>query len=186
MNDDVLAAIQADDDQGPKQLEASNLSHLSELANRQLQLEDDLQAAELHAKDIKAAIRKVSCSEIPQYMEQFGISEFKLTDGSKISVVDDTYASITKDNATKAMLWLEENGHSGLIKKKLTLSFGKGEYDDAEHAKDLLNEAKISYDETEGVHHSTLKSWVKDMLSEGQEIPLDLFGVFQGFKTKIK
>jgi hypothetical protein len=29
------------------------------------------------------------------------------------------------------------------------------------------------------VHHATLKAWVKEMLAKGNELPLELFGVFR-------
>ena len=38
----------------------------------------------------------------------------------------------------------------------------------------------------EGVHHSTLSSWVKDMTEKGIDIPDELFGVYIANETKIK
>ena len=42
-----------------------------------------------------------------------------------------------------------------------------------------------SYTTKESVHHATLKSFAREQMEKGTDIPVTLFGLYSGFTTKI-
>ena len=49
----------------------------------------------------------------------------------------------------------------------------------------LAEQLGLDVKEKLGIHHSTFSAWIKEQITNGNEIPRDLLGVSQGFKTKI-
>jgi hypothetical protein len=125
------------------------------------------------------ALRDLTWTKIPNLMDEMGVEEIKTPDGIKVKVKEEIEAGISAERRQLAHKWLEENGHSGLIKREISVSFNR---DQSEQAAELVNElqgrfAGVSQDSK--VHHATLKAWVKEMLAKGNELPLELFGVFR-------
>lgn len=92
------------------------LGRVSALAGVQMQLEDDLSAAEDRVKEIKVHLRKVAETDLPEAMESVEIEEFKLEDGTKIKITPTYIGSISEANREKAHKWLRDNGFDGIIK----------------------------------------------------------------------
>jgi len=64
--------------------------------------------------------------------------------------------------------------------------FGRGEDELCDRLKNLLGEQGFPLEQAEKVEPMTLKAFVKEQIERGNEIPLDLFGVFVGQRAKIK
>ena len=129
---------------------------------------------------------KILRGYIPDIMTELGLEDFKLTDGSKIVVKDDIKCGISEERKPVAFEWLRANEYDGIIKTNVSVSFGKGEAELAEQARDALIEAGFRDAAiVDSVHHSTLKSFVKERLEAGTNIPLDTFGVFEFKVAKI-
>jgi hypothetical protein len=94
--------------------------------------------------------------------------------------------SIPKEREVEAFRWLRDHGHGDLIKNVVSSTFGKGEDDMASQALFLLEESGFSADQKQAVHPATLKAFVKEQVEKGENIPLDLLGVFIGTKAEIK
>jgi hypothetical protein len=118
-------------------------------------------------------------------MEELGMEEFKLKDGSNISVKNVVMASISEDNKPDAFKWLEDNDFDGIIKTKVLSSFGKGEMEDAKEALDTLQKAGFEATMDRSVHAQTLKAFVRERLEVGDNIPIQTFGVFEYKLAKI-
>lgn len=124
-------------------------------------------------------LRELTWTKIPMLMDEMGLEEIKTPDGIKVKVKEEIEAGISAERRPLAHKWLEENGHSGLIKREISVAFNR---DQSEAAAELVTElqgrfAGVSQDSK--VHPATLKAWVREMLAKGQELPLDLFGVFR-------
>lgn len=135
------------------------LGELSKLANEIPHL---LAQIELKKKELKEAEEKhriVIEDLIPDLMAQLGITEIKTEDGSSLSVSKQFFAKIPKEKEKEAFSWLKDHGFSSLIKTKVI--------------------------ESTGVHHQTLKAFVKEQMEMGNEVPQELFGVFVKQVTKI-
>jgi hypothetical protein len=91
------------------------------------------------------------------------------------------------EKKSQALKWLEENGHAGLIKHDVKVSFAKGEYDEADKLIKVLNKnfKNIPYDENSTVHSQTLKAFAKDQYKLGETLPEDLFNVYEASIAKV-
>lgn len=161
------------------------LSQLRELAERQI--ESAAKVAELEALLNKAKEEYKDLSErlVPELMDQIGMGEFKTTSGLKIKIDETIRASIPKVKAPFAFAWLKEHGHAAMIKRVVKVAFGKGEDDKADELHKQLSE-KFEVEDDASVHPSTLSAFVREKLRDGEEVPLDLFGVHRQRISKIE
>lgn len=84
------------------------------------------------------------------------------------------------------MKWLDDNNLGGVIKNEVVVSFDRG---DNEKAKELmleLQEKQLDCLKEESVHPMTLKATLKEALSQGLNVPFDLFSVQTGVQVSIK
>lgn len=160
---------------------------LSDLALTQVKREAAVAALERQLKIAKALLEEVSERDLPGCMEQLGLPYFETDTGIKVELKEGVHASITQENQPEAHRWLEENSQSGVIKRLVIASFGKGE--DAWAKKfvaDMRRRKKpINFEIKAAVHSSTLAALVKEMLREGIEFPLELFGVHRITTSKV-
>ena len=124
---------------------------LSELCTRLLELQKQITRCEENIKNLRSEERLLSENEIPNLMQQAGISSLKLIDGSSVSFKPEYYAKIPISKIDEAFNWLSSNGHGDLIKNEVSL-----------------------------------KAFVKDEIQKGNNLPMDLFGVYVSNKTTIK
>jgi len=159
-----------------------SLEKLSALANDQWEAEKDLRVAEQGVVDAKKALRKISEEEIPELMDELGIEDFTTSSGIAVSVKENIRASISKANAMEAFKWLRENGHAGLIKRSITI-IAK----DDEQGTEIMSSVS-DYEATDkaAVHAGTLSAWAREKLHEGEDIPMELLGIFRQRVSKVK
>ena len=164
----------------------SGISTVSNLCKQQITLEQRVADLELELKETKRELRKVSEDLLPAALQEHGVTELKMDDGSEISVTPYYSASIAKDRAEEAFQWLTAAGHGSLIKNHVTAAFGRGEDN---LAKDLLAELEQRGLQTQTkvwVDPMTLKSFVKEQVEKGENLPYDLLGIFVGQRAKIR
>lgn len=162
------------------------LSQLSKLAEEQAAAEAEVARLEAELTKAREVARDFAERQVPELMDSIGIAEFKTATGLKIKVAETIRASITAANAARAFAWLRENGHAALIKRALTVTFGKGQDEAAEALAQELEGKGLDADDKTSVHPSTLASFVREKLRDGQEIPLDLLGVHRQRVSKIE
>ena len=109
----------------------------------------------------------------------------RLESGEKITVKREYAASITAEKQGEAFRWLRENGHEGIIKHDLAVNLKKGEEQEFTRLIKVVDELGLTYTDKEFVHPQTLKSFVKEQISSGSNLPLETFSVFPVRKTKI-
>ena len=163
------------------------LSGISALAEEQLRLEERLKEAEALVQDISKELRNISQVKLPEAMQALGLSAFALSDGSSITVKDEVFASIKEKDRPAAHQWLREMGFNDIIKNEVIVSFGRGDDDRASELGSIL--AANAYDnwkQKEAVHTGTLKAFIKEQLSLGNNIPLSLFSAFLYQRSIIK
>jgi len=104
----------------------SSLAQVSDLARRQVDLEDEIVQIEESLKEKKRELAKVSEVDIPEAFAELGIAELSLDTGEKVKVERKIKAGITKKNEEKAFSWLRDNGADALIKAEVKTKFGRG------------------------------------------------------------
>lgn len=181
MLEDILQMV---DDQ-PSEVTLRDVARQAELLKEK---QHHLEKLEQLVKDTKAQIKDIAEDVIPTMMLQAGLSEYKLEDGSKVSVKENVYAHISKANAQAAFQWLRNNDYGDIIKNEVVASFSKGE---DERATDLLKhlqqELELNATQKEAVHPSTLKAFAKERVESGDtEFPTELFGVHVVREASVK
>lgn len=163
----------------------SKMGNLIVIAEMLVDAAKRVEDLELELSQAKANLRTLREDTVPSLMHEFGLKEFVLESGEKLTIRQDVYASIPKENKAAAMAWLEQNNFGGLIKTEVKAAFSRG---DLPMAKDLLNELlgrRIEAALEANVHPQTLAAFLRGQIKEGANIPLDLFGATPIWTTKI-
>lgn len=163
-----------------------DLASLSSLAQEMFDAEAAVASAEETLSRAKERLRHVSETSIPMLMTKVGMKDFRTTSGFRIRIDEMVSASIAPERKTEAYAWLDANGHSGLLRRRVSVEFTR---EQGEEARRLLDVARGAGFENVGeelsVHPSTLKAWAREQLASGGALPFDLFGVSQFQRAKI-
>ena len=188
-NNNILAEMESDSTSDPSKLDtlsSQNLRSMAEVARAIRDKEAEIESLEKTLKARKEALRKQSEEELPSMMAEIGVNSFELDDGSKVSVRDLYGGHISVANRDAAYVWLRENGFDDIIKNTLSIVFGRGEDQKADHFMKILEGHGLLPEQNTGVHPSTLKAWIKERMEAGDEFPMDLFGAYIGQRAIIK
>lgn len=166
-------------------VDEDKLGQLARYANLFRAAQQRVESLEQELKEAKKELTLLEEESIPSFMQELGLSNITLLDGSKIGLTETVYASISAANHDAAMGWLIDHDHSDLIKLTVTGTFGKDEYELAKQVCEQLSQEGAKVTSKEGVHPSTLRSFLMEQLRKGQAIPLELFGARPITKAKI-
>ena len=159
--------------------------NLSDLVIQLQKLEDEVKDDEERLKLKKQKIDKISGVVIPEIMESMKLKTMKLADGSGIEVKEIYSATIPVAQKESAYNWLRENGLGDLIKKEVTVSFGRGEDNKASEYADLARGRGYQPMQKLKVEPMTLKALFRERSENNQELPSEHFNLFKGNRTKI-
>ena len=169
-----------------RNLQDDDLSGLSKLIQRQLDLDSEIENMEETLKDMKRERDILSSETIPTKMQELGINETTMKDGSKVTVKEGFHCRIPKAKEEEALQYLKDNDLGDIIKNMVSTSFGTGEDNMAgDLAGYIESNFGITPDVKKSVHPSTLKATLKKRHEEGLSDPDDLFGIFIRPETKI-
>jgi hypothetical protein len=161
---------------------------LSALALEQKKAEALVAKKEKELEDAIAELNIIAKVQLPELMESLGSRKFTTKEGIEISLGEDIRANIPVSSSGEAFSWLEKEGHGNLIKREFKVLFGKEEEEWAKEFEQLIaqSDMNLNVQVKRTVHPSTLSAFVREQLSGGNEIPLDLLGVSRQRQTKIK
>ena len=186
---DFLDEMEADVNAGPSKVESVNqvgLSTIAELAVDIRTSEDDIANLENLLKEKKRELLKLTDEDLPSMLQEIGLSEFKLEDGSQVTIKPTYGASIKVEERPQAYEWLRENGYDDIIKNTVTCAFGRGEDDNASAFTALAEKEGFIPSQKEEIHSSTLRAFIKERVENGDEFPSELFGAYVGQRAVIK
>lgn len=161
------------------------LAQLQQLADEQLRLEALVAGCELQLSKAKDQLKNMAEVQLPEAMDAVGMTEFKTRTGLVIRIAETIRASIPKARSGEAFVWLKEHGQEAMIKSQLTIAFGKGEEEKSKELYAELLAKDFHLEASSSVHPATLSSWAKEKLEQGDDIPLELFGVFRQRVAKL-
>lgn len=163
------------------------LRDISQLAEEEVELEEEVARLEQSLKDKKRELSFLQEVRLPEAMDNINMQHFALADGTAIEVKQVTKASIPSRHREAAIQWLRDNGYGALVKRKLALTFGKGQDEVADEVVRYLQEQmQLNADDKPEVHHQTLTAFVKEQQAKGVQLPEDLLGVYNARKAEIK
>lgn len=163
------------------------LQEVSRLAEEQAKLEREVAECEEALKERKKQLAFMNEVRLPEAMDNVGLKNFTLHSGEQITIEPVTKASIPAKYRDEAVEWLRRNGFGALVKRKLALSFGKGQDEVADQVLQYLQEQmNLSAEDKPEVHHQTLTAFVKEQQAKGVALPEDILGIYNTRRAKIK
>jgi hypothetical protein len=98
-------------------------------------------------------------------------------------------ASLPKDpeQREKAVAWMVDNGHGGIVKREMKIDLPKGDAITEEVVRDAVRDAApdVPVATTYNVHHSSYSALIRQLVREGAPIPTDLLGVYVGSIVRV-
>ena len=167
-------------------LKDDDIQGISNLAKRAKEIAAEVADLEAVLKERKNSFKKLTEEAIPEALAQTGMTGFMMEDGSKIEVKPFYSASIPAARKAEAYEWLREHGMDDIIKNTVSVRFGRGEDELCARLLELLGMQGYPAEQAEKVEPMNLKAWAKEQVERGNEIPMELFGVFIGQKATIK
>lgn len=157
------------------------------MVEKYLKAKDDVTEAEEYLSSRKELLRQIEEIELPDAMSEAKMSEFKLDDGSKISIRDFMMGSLPKEPEArqKALDWVEAHEGSEIIKTEVSMKFGKNQHNIALDLAEQLRERGYEVNTDHGVHPQTLYAWCRELVSDGKDVDFELLGVIPGRKAYV-
>lgn len=163
------------------------LEQLSRASQYQAELEQQIAELDQKKKELNQLHQQVSEETIPDLLNQAGVSELRLADGTKVTVKEDLRVSTTGKYRDNINAWLQKNGYGDLIKDDVTISFGRGQDSNVQALLDYVqSQLGQSPARKQYVESASFKSLVKELLSDGEDVPLEDLGVFVQKRAKLE
>lgn len=158
-----------------------------QLADELMQAQETLAWYKAEVERAEEAIKELTDRRIPEATEGMD-GKLKLKDGRELILKTEIRASIAGEKKDPAIKWLDQNGYGSLVKRELVFQFNREDTAKYQKFVQVLKDAgvEVVMEEKFNVHWQTLTSWVKERLKEGDEIPLDTFGVFRQRVAEVK
>ena len=172
MSDDEVMEIDPPSD--------AELNRVATLAALQRQQEREVIRRTAALQEALGALRQTREVDLPDAMRDAGMSDFTLTDGTKVKTEIKLIGSKLVNPV--GLAYVEEHGGASLIKTTLIAELDRG---DLAEARALLAELRAHrlanrfkrLELEESVHQSTLASFAGKKLEDGEDVPLERLGV---------
>ena len=180
---------------------SNSLGAITEMGQEMFNLQKEINELNDLLKQKKQSLMKLAEQDLPDLMQELNVKDFTLNNGAKVEVQDIASGSIPSASAIqkakgddKAELevrqqqcfdWLRANGAGDLIKSNVEVQFGRDEDQACNNFTDELRERNLYYRRAVGVHHGSLNSFIRERLTDGKDVPHDLFKIFAGRRAKI-
>jgi hypothetical protein len=169
-----------------EKLDQGDLTTVAGMARAIRDKEAEVNELEQKLKNEKRALMKLTDEDLPTMLAEIGLTSMKLDDGSEVSIKPQYGANILVDNRPAAYEWLRENGYDDIIKNTVACTFGRGEDDKASAFKAFAEKEGFFAEQNTGIHHTTLRAFVKERIENGDDFPMELFGAYVGQRAIIK
>lgn len=171
----------------PEKVEV-DLNRLTTMAHQAVNLERQLVMLEAEMSRVRKEYLDLTRVQLPDVMAEIGVQSFVLADGSKIKVEDMIEGSLPKDPVARAsaVTILESIGGGEMIRNEVVVPFERKQHNIAVNLARELQDRGLNVRVQQDVHHMTLKSFVREKLSHGEEVPFEKLGVFVGRKAVVK
>ncbi len=164
----------------------SALERISALASRLCKADAEVFALEKQLNDALDKAKDLREREIPDLFAELGLSEVRLSDGSRMAVRQLFAANIKVADRDNAHRWLRENGFGDLIKNEVTVALKRGQDAQAEEVAGFLLEKGLAFTKSESVHPSTLKAFVTERMEKADIALPESISVFPVRRAEIK
>ena len=178
-----LAAAEAEDNTKVITIEA-----ITESAKEAKSLMDKIEFMEESMKELSEKLRTLRHETIPNLMGQAQLLQFKMDDGTIISVDDFCSGSLPKDTEKRraALDLLLAYGADGLIKTGVEAKFDRQQHARAMAIAEELRAKGCAVEVSEGVHPQTLQAFARERIRNGEAIDTEALGLYVGRIARLK
>lgn len=162
------------------------ISSIAKLANEYVELLNKIERFKEELGLMENAARVLSEIDIPNAMDDVGITSFTLPSGAKISVKEIVKANIPAKRIHEAVEWLEQNGGGDLIKTSITANLSRDDHSLAVAVIDAIKNCGVDAEKKDFVHWQTLTAWCRERIDAGLPLNAGLLGLYLGRKTEVK
>lgn len=177
------------EDKAPQSSDA--LERIVDLANQLIQATKNVAELTETLEKAKALQRQIETEHLPELMRELSLTSVSLQTGMIVELKDEFDCGITKANHKAALKWLDDNKFGSIIKTKVQVEFAR---DDRKNALDLstgvrkfikTHQIDTDCELLETIHPQTLKSFLKEEMGKGTNVPRDLFSIHPYSKAKL-
>lgn len=180
-------AINFESDSEQQTLTQDQLTNIAQLASAVVGSEKIVADIEAKLKIAKANLRQVQERDLPEAMLACNMEKFTTSDGLNVSVSETLYASVAKKNKAEAAKWLIDNELGALVKEDVVIGFDGGASEQVQALLTMLAENSINNVTTsESMNTASIKAAIKELLANGVDVPLELFGAHFARKAVVK
>ena len=165
---------------------SDDLKRISDMANVYRLAARDVELKEDALKLAQETFKRIEQEDFPMLMQEVGLTEVKLEDGTKLTLAPDITCGISEERRFAAHSWLRENNFGGIIKSVLLLEFSAGEDERKQQVSEKLTELEVPHTSKEMVHPQTLKSFIKERREKGTSPPEETFAIRAFDRVKLK
>ena len=184
----------AEYDYGDEPVAQDQLVLLGQLADKLEAKKNAVDEAERLLKVAQEEYRQVRERELPELMLSIGLKDITTSGGVGVELREEIRASLPKEGAERdrAMAWLKDNDHAGLIKTEISIRLDRTQVEHADVVwQDIISKMELlgidpDVRRKEDVHHQTLCAFLREEMRQGHEVPLDYFGAFVQKFAEIK
>lgn len=167
------------------QLTNDELKEITDLAKKQIELQDQIAQMEQELSRLNDRLNKVRGELLPQAMDRVGMKKFMTQDGSSITIKDEIFASIRNGKIDQAAAWLDGIGCGDVLKDEVNVKFARGQASIARSILALAEQLGVSAIEKLSVHPQTLKALVREQRAKGRDFPEEIFAIHDAQKAII-
>jgi len=166
------------------------LKSIEQLASHAYELVQLIDTHEAALKAAKAELMELTHNALPDAMSAAGTSSFVTDKGVKVTVKDIVTGTLPKDEQKRqeALDWIESHDGKSIIKGTITAEFerGVGNAEKRNQTAEALSNLNVPFVEGETVHPMTLASFAREKIKNGEEVPLELLGLWAGRRAKVE
>ena len=182
---DILKQFEQTSNKAFNEIDDEALGQLGSELDRMRSVQEQIKLTELKVKNLKDEEQTLADS-ITDLLQSKGLSELKLTDGSKVTTKEQLYCSIKEENKEAAFNWVRNQGDGDIIANVVSVDFKKGEDDQALEFKRQIENLGLIPNESSKIHGSTLRSYLVSKDAQGVDYDDKLFSVRRLNKVTIK
>lgn len=164
------------------------LSRISTAALSLKEAEKNLADQELAVKKAKSKVRDLQENILPALFREAGWdlgAKIQTKSGLPLSFEKVIHTSIAGNKKPSAIQWLDDHGHGGMVSRKVEVVFNKTEQKKVDALLRLIGRSWKNIRTVLDVNGTSVKALIKKLMENGEEIPLETFGVHEAEVVKI-
>ena len=167
----------------------STMQRMVSMMKEVVETETLVKELETNLVGLKSNLNLMKTQTLPDLMAEVGVSEFVLDETGVRLIVDDfVHGSLPKepDKREKAIKWLTDHDGADMLRTEVLVEFDKNEHNMALSFIAECEERDLDPEVKTGVHPQTYVAHMRERLRNGEEVPLEMLGLFAGRVVKVK